>query len=1537
MAFDLKTAIPAKEIDVEGEKYVIPTKPFNLKNAVPIGEEPTEGERTFDLALDEAQIIAKGETQEALEVDYGYGNRTDGTPKGTGFLGELQRPDGKVSTELSIGVVFDGKEMEIPTLIPTLEEEEVKYLLDGGKSTPEIVQKAIEHAKSRMGTGKNPFATSEETKFDWDKYGEYRAVPKGEWNLTPTPEEVRRNKGRASVQMAYKDAGREVPRSIKARWWLDDKQIYTEKGLELGVLALGGWPWVLAKTTYDVVKNTFVGYAKGEKPSLRGALRDRNIRESGKIQEIVNSPDFTQAARLGVKIASDLALGRVNTPLNDFINKEIDKLSGQQIFAAFEEIVDMAIPILIAGVVGVVAKGEGEVVKAKEQELIRADLRPKITEIMTKKGETDPQEIEKGLESFIAGVYTRQMWNPEYLAAIRKQTTKQFWKEFIKGKLTDKSGKALIPEFNLPPDEIKKIAGKATSSSTTRELVKFVLDASGKPLTLGLDDKEALSSEDTAIYLREIKKDIADGEAGYRHRTPDGEWIPIASTYPDWFRNKGYSQELADTAFKNLESGRTLTDKQQKFMNDVVQAVQGKVQRDADFAAEEKAQVAEEAETSFDFGANVSGSGEKSKTKSPIQQVKTPSASKLEATRMQDRADFEVAQQKLVDEMALGRTSTVEKRKLQEKLDKLRSDYKEKLATQKDTQKVKQKELTARQKRSEAKKLEAEKKKRAVEVAKRKKEVASEKAKAKFEVALQKAADEINFAKKGAKVKQKIADRAEVEKIKEKRKALTARANKLRNTKLVGDYNERVDAILDQYDLGNRTTGTKTSREKRQKYFESLTDLVDMSVLGKDFFKGLGTTTLDEMTLLELERLEAQIEAIVHAAKTKDKLMKRKELKEEAEVVEDILNTIESRAGYKVDPSGEKGIRVTDVEKAKMFGRIRKTMSNFFASITKAEFVADMLNIAEHITDPLIVDSADASRRLMNEMETRAQELFKPAKKLIKKWNKKVHVEGVRKDLTTQQLIGVALNSGDADNIRSLIEGNAFTPNEVKIIRDYVMGKPEMARLVEGLWKILEDIRPHVAAAFEKKTGVKFRPVDGMYFPKMYDTKLSDLIKINSNLVDMYAATVHSADVRFGSTIERTDAKGALNLNFMEPLYFNIMRAIKYATYTNNVDYVNKVLHNPAVKDAIIGSMNEETYAAVEEWLRRVANPFVVQKSQMEGFINYIRYSTSQFFLGANTAVSGVQALSFFDTIDEIGLLHAIEGVGRMYGNILVGNNLHGYVMDSSSMMKDRYSHGKFNRELSDTINGGALDHLIKGKKDLKQLYYMGITVIDYLTTMPTWLGAEKKGLKMFNGDEKAAREYADKVVRKTQPDASIENMAIMMSGNAFQKLFTVFMSYTSTHHNRLVKTSYDLFKNKELTGPKKVRDAVVSFWWLALPGGLLAGYIKKSLKKKEPGARKPKKEVAAEEKREKMLSVAKGVTGGMPFVRDAMQGVMSERADMDVSAFSFIEYAIGAATKDDKVKDLVYLFGLFSKLYPKSTADWFLNKYDNKVEKRPH
>lgn len=65
-------------------------------------------------------------------------------------------------TEYSVGIEIDGKEIEIPTLVPTLTRKELNHLLNGGEPTKAIMDKAYDHAITRIKSGKSPFASKDE-------------------------------------------------------------------------------------------------------------------------------------------------------------------------------------------------------------------------------------------------------------------------------------------------------------------------------------------------------------------------------------------------------------------------------------------------------------------------------------------------------------------------------------------------------------------------------------------------------------------------------------------------------------------------------------------------------------------------------------------------------------------------------------------------------------------------------------------------------------------------------------------------------------------------------------------------------------------------------------------------------------------------------------------------------------------------------------------------------------------------------------------------------------------------------------------------------------------------------------------------------------------------------------------------------------------------------------------------------------------------------------------------------------------------------
>jgi hypothetical protein len=117
------------------------------------------GLQTTGVSARPSSVSAPAAVQTPAPAPVDYGTRVDGTKKGAGFLGEIKLPGGQVATEVSVGVNINGKDVEIPTLVPTLSAEQKAFIANGGdpRTRPDIIKAATEHASKRIAGGMSPF------------------------------------------------------------------------------------------------------------------------------------------------------------------------------------------------------------------------------------------------------------------------------------------------------------------------------------------------------------------------------------------------------------------------------------------------------------------------------------------------------------------------------------------------------------------------------------------------------------------------------------------------------------------------------------------------------------------------------------------------------------------------------------------------------------------------------------------------------------------------------------------------------------------------------------------------------------------------------------------------------------------------------------------------------------------------------------------------------------------------------------------------------------------------------------------------------------------------------------------------------------------------------------------------------------------------------------------------------------------------------------------------------------------------------------
>lgn len=122
----------------------------------------------YDQAEVRADLKLNTITVTPMPEDQGM-ERRDGTMKSdTGFLGPIKDDFGRTMTEYSIGIPIkqpDGseKEMDVPSLIPGLTQEEINILKKDPEDIPESIRiKAAKHAEDRLKEGKSVFFGEED-------------------------------------------------------------------------------------------------------------------------------------------------------------------------------------------------------------------------------------------------------------------------------------------------------------------------------------------------------------------------------------------------------------------------------------------------------------------------------------------------------------------------------------------------------------------------------------------------------------------------------------------------------------------------------------------------------------------------------------------------------------------------------------------------------------------------------------------------------------------------------------------------------------------------------------------------------------------------------------------------------------------------------------------------------------------------------------------------------------------------------------------------------------------------------------------------------------------------------------------------------------------------------------------------------------------------------------------------------------------------------------------------------------------------------
>jgi len=723
--------------------------------------------------------------------------------------------------------------------------------------------------------------------------------------------------------------------------------------------------------------------------------------------------------------------------------------------------------------------------------------------------------------------------------------------------------------------------------------------------------------------------------------------------------------------------------------------------------------------------------------------------------------------------------------------------------------------------------------------------------------------EQLRAEAKGAKIGYRVGKKEvrSLESIKKDTEATVKSLTHLGKLDLPIEYKDIIDSELESLGLleGERPLRAKKKLAEfieEQKAKGELIPLSESEVALADY------TDLNTATLDLLKRKKDILKQIAHIGKEAKYVTLQNERIELDRVIQQTSNQIYTTTGK--EPQGFEGQVKFPSQRRK--GTLQSTMNKidaYFAHQRKVEFMCRTFDgnkfgkCQKYISEP--IQQAYNKEVLTNEKDLTSFRNHIKAnfsdKEFDELFSKEFPIAG--RKMTKQEMMGVYLNSLNEGNLERLVRGFGMSPEEISIISGKLSVKEKalanlMQRTVDGKWNAISGVK-------EKLTGKRMGKVEG-YWPIYTDKELSAQAMLQEAQKDLFQDVLNKTFIERGFSKERVGGSAPVDLNAFSVFSNHISRVNHFISHAIPVKNVQKVITTPQIKQAITDGLSENYYKQFPVWLRSVANPKTYSMDSSEKVPAWLRKKATSAMLGLKTSVSLVQSGSFTLTVHEIGFKDATAGLLEFYKHPI--ENIE-FIYSQSPQMKFRAK--TFDRDVKDWLESRDAKSIIKGDAKKGAVLYSMIKTVDKFTTLPSWLGAYNKNMKLSNGNIEESVRFADGVARRTQPSGSAKDLSAMSKGSEWKKLFTMFYTHFSNYQNQMVSIM-DTLKFSPEHPLRKAGNALTAYWWVAVAPALMAKFIRSGGKERNW--------------QEYAKAVIKYGFSGLIGIRDVVGNIIDERYD---------------------------------------------------------
>lgn len=625
--------------------------------------------------------------------------------------------------------------------------------------------------------------------------------------------------------------------------------------------------------------------------------------------------------------------------------------------------------------------------------------------------------------------------------------------------------------------------------------------------------------------------------------------------------------------------------------------------------------------------------------------------------------------------------------------------------------------------------------------------------------------------------------------------------------KAQGGYWDQIVKILERFEFRKSATLASVDRVNQDINTwsqERMNIEGDGLVLANVVLNEVYSTHWKNVAYSDLQGINDSVKNIEHVARYSNKLTRMGEEIEFNKLVNRWVDSMNEKVKTRFQS------KRTDVVEGKKWGRW------LMAQMTKIPFMASWLDGGERtgISHQVLVqpftDAYDAEIKLWEESGKPVMDAIEGlSKETLKRYNRKIFIPEIDDHLFGNQIITVALNTGNAGNLRKLLLGEKWANPDIDA--EINLQNPKLQavlshmtesdwNLVQMIWDQMNTLYPKLSEVHRQTTGlvppkVEATPVKtpfgtfaGGYYPVKYDPNRSHRAaqnedRLNSETESMFSngASIQ-ASVNASSTSERTGFYDAIRLSLdVVPAHFQ--ETIHYITHHEPVREVNKLTRDQRVAQTIKEKLGPEEYAQLKPWLNDIAKDGREAPTKMfwDDILQRLRFGVTLGAMGFKASTGIIQISGLSNTIAEVGLANTSQALRTILNSETTIKQAWDFAVENSKVMEHRAQ--TMDREIKSAMKQ------LEGKRGLlaaaQEASMKHIALIQtYMVDLPSWHASYIKGMNDW-GDETRAFQYADWVIENVQGSGATKDLARIMRGQSETgRMFTMFMTFFSSLWN---------------------------------------------------------------------------------------------------------------------------------------------------------